>query len=90
MDTPRTLPLTLKQSGLNPPVLLLGGVDITRFVAVDGLRIEYTRSDNQRLSDPPQSVPLVTLIFAPGRLELDFEIDLLEHLLADAKAKAAG
>ena len=76
-----TLPLRLTHRAGEVPTLLLGDVDITKFVAADGLRIEY-------VEDVGGSTPVVTMIFGLGALELDFDVDLLEHLLAEAEIKA--
>jgi hypothetical protein len=81
-----TLPLRLTQKGGQPASLTLGGVDISRFVAEDGLTIEY--ESGGPLSMPAQ--PVVTIRFGWGALDLDFDVDLLEQMLADAKAKVAG
>lgn len=88
MDTAHTLPLSLKQRGLETPVLTLGGIDITRFVARDGLQIEY-KDDLATVGNPGIAVPTVTITFGFGALDLDFDVDLLENLLADARTKAA-
>lgn len=77
-----TLPLHLKHKSGERATVLLGGLDITRFVAADGLRIEYDEPAASEFG------PTVTLTFARGRLDLDFDVDLLERLLADARAKA--
>lgn len=78
-----TLPLRLTQSGTSPASLVLGGVDISRFVAADGLSIDYETGG--QLSMP--AMPVVTIKFGLGALDLDFDVDLLERLLDDAKAK---
>jgi hypothetical protein len=78
----RTLPLRLTQDGFNPPVLMLGDVDITPYVAPDGLKIDYALDEYLGLS-----LPTVTIVFSRGRLSLDFDVDLLERLLTDAKAR---
>lgn len=83
--THSTLPLRLTQKGTSPASLVLGGVDISHFVAEDGLSIQYEAGGPLGL--PARTT--VTITFAPGALDLDFDIDLLEMLLADAKAKAA-
>lgn len=82
-DDPRAaLPLRLTQHSIDSPVLLLGGIDITRFVASDGFKIQYV---DIGLGHP---VPEVTLVFSAGRLDLDFDVELLEQLLVDARDKA--
>lgn len=78
-----TLPLRLTQLAGQPPRLLLGDFDITTFVAADGLMIDYDGSPEQDLFGPR-----VTITFGRGRLDLDLDIELLEHLLNDARAKA--
>lgn len=83
-----TIPLRLVDKADEPPRLLLGDLDITRFVASDGLRIDYGGEAVRRLGSLPRSLAEVTITFAPGRLALDFDIDLLERLLDDARTKA--
>lgn len=81
-----TLPLRLTQKDGQPASLVLGGVDISRYVARDGLRIDYETGGP--LSMPPQ--PVVTITFGFGSLDLDFDVDLLEQWLDAAQVKAAG
>lgn len=85
-----TIPLRLVDKPGASPQLLLGGVDITPYVARDGLRIEYVDPAERQLGDVPRAVPEVTIRFALGKLELDFDIELLGRLLDDARSKAGG
>lgn len=78
----KTLPLQLTQKGAGTPVLLLGGIDITNFVAAGGLSIDYATE-----SFGP-AVPTVTITFGWGALDLDLDVELLENLLAAAKVGA--
>lgn len=68
--------------------LTLGDQDITRFVAAHGLRVDYGPSAIRSLGQVPRPIAEVTITFGPGKLELDFDIELLERLLDDARARA--
>lgn len=81
-----TLPLRLTHHGDDVPVLLFNGVDITRFVAADGLTIDYSH-DKSEING--RSMPVVTIKFGYGALDLDLDLELLERLTAAAKTKAA-
>lgn len=78
----QTIPLRLTQKPGEPATLLLGDQDIARFVAANGLSIDYDTGF------PAEAGPQVTIRFAVGRLELDFDIELLERLLDDARSRA--
>lgn len=75
------LPIRLTHKDRENPVLMLGDLDVTPYVAAEGLHIEYAT-----LGGFP--VPVVTLKFGPGLITLDFDIDLLERLLAEARRGA--
>lgn len=89
---PRELPLKITQSEDGTPSVILGEVELANMLSVEGVHIEYVSlwGDHATVGGGHgPSVPQVTLTFGPGALALDFEVDLLRALLADAEAKDA-
>lgn len=84
--TPRELPIVIREEN-GVPFVELAGQEITAALAHDGVSIEYVDLFPPTVSGGGgPSVPQVTLRFAPGALKLDFGVDLLRQLLADASA----
>lgn len=84
MNAPRpTLPLRITDKGGPTPSVELGGMEIANFIADDGLTIEFEHE-----GFGGRGYPVVTMKFATGRLDLDFDVELLERLLDGARAKA--
>lgn len=75
-------PLVVRKADDGTPAVSLGGMDLSFLLGADGLRI-WTDTD----AGIPEFV--VEMTFAPGALELDFDVDLLRSLLEQAEAKAA-
>lgn len=75
-----TLPLSISHRSGQTPAVLLDGKDITRFIAANGLSIDYDHADSSVFG------PTVKITFGIGALDLDLDIDLLEDLLTAAKA----
>jgi len=75
------LHVRLTDDGRGNAQLLLDDLDITNYVASDGLEVTYL--DGQR-------GPQVTLRLIPHRTRLTLDVDLLERLLDDARREMAG
>lgn len=86
MNNDRTLPLRITSVD-GAPSVRLGEIELSSVLARDGVEIRSVDPSPRTYSGP--SVPEVILTFGPGALALDFDIDLLETLLASAKAAQA-
>lgn len=84
----RTFPIKITHGAAGEPSVLLAGVELSGVLATDGVTIRYVDGFEPMLCGVRFPVPEVTLKFAPGALELDFEVDLLRQMLSDAEARA--
>lgn len=84
---PYEMPFTIRrgrEDDENGWSVKLGDVELAGVLASDGIRIEF---DDGFPEMHPQ--PVVTLKFAPGALDPDFDIDLLRKLIESKEAEAS-
>ena len=78
---PRTLPLVLREEVGGKPSIQLAGIELRNVIVSGGLTIRYVRNGE----DGPD-VPEVTMVFGPGALGLDFDVDFLRAMLEAAES----
>lgn len=75
------LPLRITTAEDGRPSVVLDGMELRNVLS--NVAIEYVSYGNKML-------PQIFLTFGPGLLDLDFDVDLLETMLASARERTRG
>lgn len=78
---PRNARLQVRTADDGLPSVLLNDMELAGLLAADGFNIAPA-------SEPDEYGWVVEMKFSSGALELDFDVELLQTLLAEAEAKA--
>lgn len=78
---PRNARLQVRTADDGLPSVLLNDMEISGLITARGFRIMPAEA-------PDVGRWIVEMEFGPGALELDFDVELLQTLLAEAEAKA--
>jgi hypothetical protein len=81
------MPIKISTRDDGTPSVVLAGIELADVLATEGVAIRYV-DPFARTVGSAVSEPEITLTFAPGALNLDFEVDLLRRLLDDAEMRA--
>lgn len=81
-DAPRTARLTITAAEDGLPSVRLNDLELSSLLLSGGLSFRYVQMPDG------WDAPEVTMVFAPGSLALDFDVDLLRSLLTVAETEA--
>lgn len=86
LSTPaRELPLRISKTDQSHYSVVLAGVELSHVLLADGCKIELV----QPVPGEGPSQPKVTLVFAPGAIDLDLDAVLVEYLTSQKSDDSA-